>query len=126
MATKMKNKTLNQFFNLSNLNTSNLLEQFSTQKLIDLFIESQDEQIKHQSRQELINRGKESIQNRIEIKKTCKSSIISLETILNNSETEKTYSLETIKSYKNKFLNLISLVDKVQLEWQKYDFGLVK
>ena len=122
----MENKTLNQFFNLSNLNTSNLLEQFSIQKLIDLFIESQDEQIKHQSRQELINRGKESIRNRIEIKKTCKSSIISLETILNDSETERAYGSETIKSYKNKFLNLISLVDKVQLEWQKYDFGLVK
>ncbi len=125
MVTNMKNETLNQLFNLSTLNTSNLIEQFSTQKLIDLAIESQDEQIKQETRKELINRGKESIQNRIEIKKICKASISSLEVILDDCEVEKIHSKDTVKSYKNKFLSLISLVDKVQLEWQRHDLGLM-
>ncbi len=73
-------------------------------------------------RDELIKAGKDNVLARILIKKSCKSLLASIEASLvqlNNST-----SNELAKSLKNKFLNLISILDKLQLEWQKYDLGL--
>lgn len=75
-------------------------------------------------KQELIQRGKDNIKARIEIKKACRELIYNLETAINDPDAENTYTEKTIKSFKVTFLNLLSILDKLQLEWQKYDISL--
>ena len=76
-----------------------------------------------ESRQELIRRGNDCIQTRIMIKKSCKKTMSSLEALLNKISTENN-NKEIVKPIKNKFLTSVSVLDKLQLEWQKYDLGL--
>lgn len=99
------------------------VEQLSTQQLIDLAIDSNDNgHIEIASRKELIKRGKDNIQTRIQIKKYCKNAISGLEAVLNKNTAE---NKEVLKSSRNKLLTSVSVLDKLQLEWQKYDLGLL-
>ena len=124
MTTTMEHKTLNnQNFNL---NGNFLVEKISIQQLIDLAVDSANDNIGLQTRQELIQRGKDSIPLRIQIKKACKQTITNLESVL--KELDKGINVngnkDFLKSYKTKFLNLLSVVDRLQLEWQKHDLRL--
>ena len=109
---------------INNLSANPIVQQISLQQLIDLVCDSPDSYIGSETKQELINRGRDNIQTRIQIKKTYKTKISSFESILEKAEKETRSDSETIKTYKNKFLTLISILDRLQLEWQKYDLGL--
>ena len=122
MTAVMENKTLNNQSN--NINSNLLLEQISLQQLIDLALDTQIDHIGQETKQELIKRGKDNIHIRIQIKKLCKAAIANLESILDKINVDSKDNKETIKSYKNKFLNSLSILDRIQLEWQKYDLGL--
>lgn len=98
---------------------SGVLEVLSIQQLIDLSIDIPEDQITLDVRYELIKRGMDNIQNRILIKKLCKSTKSRIEDLIKNSEEEK--DKNSLKIYKNKFLNSVSIIDKLQLEWQKHD-----
>lgn len=96
-------------------------DQLTIQQLIDLTIDLQENgQESKEPKQELINRGKDNIQTRILIKKACKTTINTLETPLKQNNINK----EVLKASKQKFLTSLSLLDRLQLEWQKYDLGL--
>ena len=106
------------------LNSNFLIEQLSVQQLIDLSIDSiNDNYIENETRKELINRGKDNIQARIIIKKICRNAITGLESLLQKIATENN-NKEIIKSFKNKFLNSVSMLDRLELEWQKHDLGI--
>ena len=105
------------------LNQEVLLTELTIQQLIDLALDSVNERISIQSRQELINRGKDNIHDRIKIKKCCKSAISNLELLLKKSD-EEDFNQNKIKSHKTKFLASVSVLDKLQLEWQKYDLNI--
>lgn len=119
----MENKVIKKE---NNTNANYLVEQLSIQQLIDLTIDShEDEYVGLESRKELIKRGKDNIQTRIMIKKSIKEVIASLENLLKKIAIESN-NKEVVKSFKNKFLNSISVLDKLELEWQKYDLGIKK
>ncbi len=101
-----------------------LIEKLSVQELINLALDTDNDFAIIKSRQELISRGKDNIQLRITIKKTCKLVINNLEALLKRFDSESTADKKAAKLYKNKFLNTLSLLDKLQLEWQKYDLTL--
>ncbi|MBI3591097.1 MAG: hypothetical protein HY094_06975 [Candidatus Melainabacteria bacterium] len=122
MTAVMENKTLNKETN--NINTNLLLEQISLQQLIDLALDTDIAHIEQETKQELIKRGKDNIHIRIQIKKLCKAVIANLESVLNRIGVDSKENKETIKSFKNKFLHSLSIMDRIQLEWQKYDLGL--
>ncbi|MBI2996019.1 MAG: hypothetical protein HYY52_04870 [Candidatus Melainabacteria bacterium] len=111
-------------------NEEPLIAQLSLQQLIDLVINSDNEQISLKSRQELIARGKDNIPARITIKKLCKALVINLEEAIKKIDFEKNMSKrdksEEVKLLRSRFLTLISIVDKLQLEWQKHDISLKK
>lgn len=108
-------------------NLSFFIDQLSVQQLIDLSIDSNnDNHVEIETRKELIERGKDNIQARIIIKKVCKSAISSLETLLQSVTSEKNNDKEIVKSFKGKFLNAVSILDKLELEWQKHDLGINK
>ena len=77
-------------------------------------------------RHELLERGKDNIPTRIEIKKLCRETIHDLESAISDPEAENIYNKDSIKSLKTRFLNLLSILDKLQLEWQKHDINLNK
>ena len=109
------------------LNGALLVHELSILTLLELGIDSENGSlIEQEVKQELIKRGKDNIQTRILIKKECKKSIASLEALLNKLDTEEQTNKEVVKSFKSKFLNSVSILDKLQLEWQKYDLGLIK
>lgn len=89
-------------------NTNFSLEKLSIQQLIDLTVSSYEDVIGFNSRTELIKRGSDNIEIRIAIKKACKATIASHENVVN----------------KSKLLSSISVLDKLQLEWQKQDLVL--
>lgn len=122
MTTLMEYKTLND--KVLSVSSKVLVEQLSVQELIDLVLHSDNDFAIINSRQELISRGKDDIQLRITIKKTCKTTINDQESILKKLDTENNPDKNTIKLYKTKFLNTLSLLDKLQLEWQKHDLFL--
>ncbi len=122
MTTLMEYKTLNN--EVLYLAENSLVEKLSVQELIDLILDTDNNFAVVRSRQELINRGKDDIKLRITIKKTCKNAISALEVLLKQSDCEASADKNIIKLYKSRFLNLVSLVDKLQLEWQKYDLFL--
>lgn len=99
---------------------SSVLNQISIQQLTELAINSQDDSIKLAARNELIERGKDNISNRIQIKKLCKSKISDLELVLKEDDGKTN---KVTKPYKGKFLNTLSVLDKLELEWQRFDFG---
>jgi hypothetical protein len=101
-----------------------LIEKLSVQELINLALDTDNDFTIIKSRQELIGRGKDNIQIRITIKKTCKSAINDLEVLLKRFDCESNADKKNTKLYKTKFLNTLSLVDKLQLEWQKHDLSL--
>lgn len=106
-------------------NKNLLIGELSIQQIIELAIDSENEQLSLLLKQELVTRGKDNIQARIIIKKCCKSTISDLEGKVktlnsNNNKVEK----EKAKLFKNKFLTSISVLDKLQLEWQKHDLSL--
>lgn len=120
MTTLVEYKTLNNE-KLFSVSEKLLVENLSVQDLINQSI--QDENINIVLKQELILRGRDDIQSRITIKKTFKNLINDLEFVLktlDNNDDDKT----TVKTQKKKFLNMISLLDRLQLEWQKYDLAL--
>ncbi len=122
MATLMEPKTLND--KVLSISPDVLIEKLSIQELVDLALDTENNFTVSISRQELINRGKDSIQLRITIKKACKSVIHSLEVLLKKFDCENNTDKNATKLYKNKFLNTLSLSDKLQLEWQKHDLFL--
>lgn len=120
----MENKVLTKE-NDENVIVSFLYDQLSIEQLINLIIDSSNSDfILAQARQELVNRGKDNIQLRILIKKQCKSNIESLEALLKKIDKESNRNKDIIKSFKQKFLSSISVLDRLQLEWQKHDLSL--
>ena len=113
----METKSLNE-----KLNIDLLVNELPVDQLIDFAINSNDEYSGHRVREELHKRGKDNIHTRISIKKSCKASIAGLENILKKLEIEVNKGLE--KSVKSKLLTSVSILDKLQLEWQRYDLGL--
>ena len=100
-----------------NTNINFLFEELSIQQLIDLAIDSdQNKKNELESKEELIKRGYDNIQARIVIKKSCKATISSLEALLKTIVNGN--NKEVAKEFKNKFLTSISILDKLQLEWQ--------
>ena len=122
MTTLMEYKTQND--KVLSVSAKALVEHLSVQELIDLALHADDDFAVVSSRKELINRGKDNIQLRIAIKKTCKTAINNLETLLKTFDSESNTDKKPAKLYKNNFLNTISLLDKLQLEWQKHDLVL--
>lgn len=125
---KMKNKiNLNSVKN-KNLELINILEQLSIQQLLDCALDSFDDPNSgHKFCKELINRGKDNIQARILIKKSCKAMIAKFENLLNPDSSKDTFAgndKNQIKNYRNNLLTSISVLDKLQLEWQKYDLSI--
>lgn len=84
------------------------LEKLTVQQLLDLTISSYEDAVGFNSRNELIKRGSDNIEVRISIKKACKASVASYES----------------SQDKAKLLSSITLLDKLQLEWQKLDLIL--
>lgn len=121
MTTAMEYKTTN----ILNKNINSfLVEQLTMEQLIELTVDSsENSHIETRSKQELIQRGKDDIETRILIKKACKKIISNLELKLNNNTLENDEK-DLAKTYKNKLLNSVSMLDKLQLEWQKYDLGI--
>ena len=103
-------------------NKTSITSELNLEQLIESALNTNENTFEY--RDELINRGNDNVYTRILIKKTCKASLANLETYLShiNSDTHN----EITKSIKSKFLNLVSILDKLQLEWQKYDLGLKK
>jgi parvulin-like peptidyl-prolyl isomerase len=102
------------------------LVELSCNDLISLLVEeSANGRIGTESRQELINRGKDDIKERISIKKLFKNKITDIETLLKKFNEEKNNKISA-SLLKNQFLTAISLLDRLQLEWQKYDISLKK
>ena len=99
-------------------------ESLSIEQLVKYCFDFSNEISSIQFRDELVKRGKDNIQERISIKKLCKRSISEIEILLNT--TNQTDKNESTKELKNRFLSLISIVDRLQLEWQKHDLGLKK
>ena len=122
MTTLMEYKTQND--KVLSISAKDLVEHLSVQELIDLAINADNDFAIASSRKELISRGKDNIQLRITIKKTCKTVINDLETLLKTFDSENRADKKAVKLYKNNFLNTISLLDKLQLEWQKHDLLL--
>jgi len=91
------------------------IEKLTAQQLINLAIDSHEDRIGLESRTELIRRGADDIEVRITIKKACKATVLSYEQQIKNSEES---------SLKSKFLASVSILDKLQLEWQKKDLIL--
>ncbi len=83
-------------------------------------VDSGNDNVGIKIKQELFERGKDNIKIRIEIKKSCKSNIQNIESVLKELDNERNPA-ETVKQYKHRFLNAISILDRLQLEWQKYD-----
>ena len=101
----------------------NFISSLTVEELINQAIESGSETILVHSRQELVSRGKDDIPTRIFIKKSCKASISSIESLLRKADSENSTSTIT-KSLKKKFLTSISILDRLQLEWQKHDLSI--
>lgn len=101
----------------------NALDAYSINELINYSIEKDSTQ-NHLFRQELIERGKDNIKQRIEIKKVCKLNIAHQEDILKDLEGKKSNNKDLLSFLRNKFLTAISLLDRLQLEWQKHDIRL--
>lgn len=99
-----------------------LIDELPVEQLIDFAINTNDDHSGIRVREELIKRGKDNIHTRILIKKSCKASITNLEVVLKKLESETNKEVE--KSFKHKFLTSVSILDKLQLEWQRYDLGL--
>lgn len=124
MTTLMKYKALEEKVLL--VNESPVIEELSIQGLIELVLDTNNTLTITKSRQELIHRGKDDIKLRIAIKKTCKSNISDLEILLKRLESAKGLEEKNSKFYKTRFLNTLSLLDRLQLEWQKHDLALKK
>lgn len=120
MISTMEQETLNK-----NIPNNFLVDQISIQKLIDLAIDSANDSVGIQTKQELFERGKDNIKIRIEIKKLCKAQIQNIESLLEKI-TSETSTAEAIKLCKHKFLNAISVLDRLQLDWQRHDLGFSK
>ena len=118
----MEHKTLND--KVLSVSTNVLIEKLSIQELVNLALDTNNDFTIAGSRHELINRGKDNIQLRITIKKACKSAISELEAVLKKFDCESNTDKNAIKLFKNKFLNTVSLLDRLQLEWQKHDLFL--
>lgn len=110
----------------TNIDAKFSLTNLSTEQLIDLCISLTDSASEIRIKDELVNRGKNNIQQRIVIKKQLKKFISTNEGQLKDSEIEKNGNKEILKKQKNEFLTLVSIQDKLQIEWQKYDLGLKK
>ena len=117
-------KTVNQ--KVLALSENIVVENLSIQELIELVLDTSNNQIFTASRQELIGRGKDDIKTRILIKKTCKQAISDLEILLKRFESTNRLDEKNLKFYKTRLLNIVSLLDRLQLEWQKQDLVLKK
>ena len=75
-----------------------------------------------ESKQELVKRGKDNIQERIQIKKLLKETISKIDDLLKDKSNNK----DDESTFKSELLIAVSIVDKLQLEWQKHDLRLNK
>ena len=103
------------------------IEQLSVKQLVDLSVDFSEDQCKGlELRNELIKRGKDNIQTRIQIKKVCRDSVSNIEVLLQKTINENHSNKETVKLCKSKFLHSVSVLDRLELEWQKYDLSIRK
>lgn len=109
---------------MKNISSNFSVDQVSIQQLIDLAIDSTGDHIGLETKKELLNRGKDNIHTRIQIKKACKNAISHIEAILKELNCELNSDKAVLKSYKNRFLTAVSVLDTLQLAWQKYDLSL--
>ncbi len=91
------------------------IEKLSLNQLINLAIESHEDKVGIESKLELIKRGTDNIEIRIQIKKLIKAII---------ANTQEQINTENNTEIKSKFLVSLSISDKLQLEWQKKDLIL--
>ena len=125
MTTLMEHKILNN--KVLSFSEDYVFENLAIPELIELAVDTVDnDPVILKSRQELTNRGKDNIQLRITIKKTFKTMINELGVLLKELDCGNSADKDVVKLYKNKFLNIISLLDKLQLGWQKHDLFLTR
>lgn len=99
----------------------NDLGYLSISELINKSLENNPNETINIFKQELIKRGKDNIYTRIEIKKSCKGNISSLEDLIKEYKEKKLNDNNILSALKIKLLDIVSLIDRLQLEWQKYD-----
>lgn len=110
--------------NIENITfAKNVIDNSTTEDLINFSIESETEnEITSQAKKQLIESGKDNIQERIGIKKYLKAQITKTQEELKIIEESK--DKKSLKEKRVKFLAAVSLVDKLQLEWQKHDLKI--
>ena len=113
-----------QISNSPNLNNTSISENLTIEQLVQTCIDNESNNIGTSTREELVKRGKDNIQTRISIKKCCKSLISDLENLLNKASSTSSINKQIIKSLKGKFLSIVSILDRIQIEWQKHDLSL--
>lgn len=124
MITELQEKTKNTF---TAINQPFFLKNLSMQDLINHAIENDFNQGTESSyKQELIDRGKDDIYTRIEIKKSCKVKIAEQEALIQEFERRKIHDKKTAHSLKGKLLSTISILDRLQLEWYRHDLKIKK
>lgn len=110
-----------------NISTSKIKElnikNYSIQELIDKYMNDSYE-YQNIYKAELIERGKNNIYNRIAVKKSCKNNIAHQESIVKEIESKTAANKELISYIRKRFLEAISLLDRIQIEWQRYDVHL--
>ena len=102
----------------------NTLEDYSISELINKSLENDENEKINKFKQELVKKGKDNIYIRIEIKKSCKANVANLEELIKEYEDKKLNDNKLLRALKIKLLDIVSLIDKLQLEWQKHDLRL--
>ena len=92
------------------------LEKLTIKQLVSLSIDSAEDSAGYYAKCELVRRGTDNIQDRILIKKNCKESLSIVESKLSTNQNDS--------SLKQKLLTVVSLIDRLHLEWQKQDLVL--
>lgn len=104
-----------------------LVETATDEELRNLAVENTSDSITGiKARRELIKRGKDNIKERIHIKKSFKLAVESYELSIAEIEKQEIQNERRLSLYKSKLLTTIAILDKLQLEWQKYDLALQK
>lgn len=112
-----------EIFNVAN---SFNLSQLTLQQLVEINLLNDEPNAASRAKEELVNRGRDEMNTRISIKKYCKQLILESETNLKESSASDSLVVkENLKLNKKRFLTLLSLLDRLQLEWQRHDLALM-
>ena len=102
------------------------LSQLTLQQLVEIILLHDETLDASRAKEELIIRGRDEMNVRISIKKYCKQLILESEADLKEYTPDDLQpAKENLKTSKKKFLILLSLLDRLQLEWQRYDLTLM-